>query len=79
MNQKQQFKLYYGKYTNVDKSYSVSSDSDGLNYLYTCMNNHRRILADQPYGSAINEIKFVIRPSKDKRFLSLFTYWNDND
>jgi hypothetical protein len=63
-------KLYYGKYTNSYKSYSVPNELDSIDLLDHFKKNHIRILADMKF-----EPKFVIRPSKDKQFLSLFTYF----
>jgi hypothetical protein len=63
-------KLYYGKYKNATVELAEPNNLEGLQQIDKFMNFYR----DNP--KVDKDMKFVVRSSKLKTYLFLWTYWN---
>jgi hypothetical protein len=70
MNQKQQFKLYYGKYNCRHRSYNFTNNIDGVTEMDKFIKLRLKHYAD--YN--IKDVKIVIRKRRDGDFIQFTSY-----
>jgi hypothetical protein len=71
MNQKQQFKLYYGKYNSKHVSYTFMNNIDGVTEMDKFIKFRRKHYAD--YN--IKDVKIVIRKQRGGEFIQFTSYY----
>jgi hypothetical protein len=65
-------KTYYGKYTKFEKPNVYSNDLYGADLIEAVKFYNKRILFNL---LKVTDVKFVIRQSKDEKYLLLYTYY----